>query len=50
MKDTIGGAGVSTETRMRGLVASAFFSVVLIVAMLMLGLPSELVGQQAWPG
>src|SRR5262245_57818296 len=40
-----GGAGVSTETRMHGLVASAFFSVTLLAATLMLGLPSQLAGQ-----
>jgi Transglycosylase SLT domain/SPOR domain len=45
IRSLLGGAGVSTETRMHGLVASAFFSVTLLVATLMLGLPSQRVGQ-----
>jgi hypothetical protein len=45
IRSLLGGAGVSTETRMQGLVASAFFSVMLLVATLMPGLPSQLVGQ-----
>jgi transglycosylase-like protein with SLT domain/sporulation related protein len=45
IRSLLGGAGVSTETRMHGLLASAFFSVMLLVATLMLGLPSQLVGQ-----
>src|SRR5262249_2396603 len=45
MRSLLGGAGVSTETRMHGLVAPAFFSVMLLVATLMPGLPSQLVGQ-----
>jgi hypothetical protein len=44
VKDTIGGAGVSTETRMHGLVASAFFSVTFLAAALMLELPIQLLG------
>src|SRR5258708_29757227 len=45
IRPLLGGAGVSPETRMHGLLASAFFSVMLLVATLMLGLPSQLVGQ-----
>jgi Transglycosylase SLT domain/SPOR domain len=44
IRGLLGGAGVSTETRMHGLLASAFFSVTLLVAALMLGLPSQRVG------
>jgi soluble lytic murein transglycosylase-like protein len=39
------GAEDSTEKRMRGLVASTFFSVLLLAAPLRPGLPSQLVGQ-----
>jgi hypothetical protein len=44
IRSLLGGAGVFTETRMHCLAASAFFSVMLLVATLMLGLASELVG------
>jgi hypothetical protein len=45
IRSLLGGAGVSTETRMHGLLASAFFSVTLLVATLMPALPSQRVGQ-----
>ena len=45
IRGLLGGAGDSTETRMHGLVASALFWVMLLVATLMLGLPRQLIGQ-----
>jgi Transglycosylase SLT domain/SPOR domain len=45
IRGLLDGAAHSSETRMHGLVASALFSVMLLVATLMLGLPSQLVGK-----
>jgi Transglycosylase SLT domain/SPOR domain len=45
IRSLLGGAGDSTETRMHRLVASALFSVMLLAATLVPGLPRQLIGQ-----